>query len=331
MNQDNNNVVKSHISDSNESIDIIDIFMQLRRGKWILLAFVILTTVIAAIYLFVAKEKWTSEAIVTYPDSGQIVNYDNAMNVLYSQSPGGTPSVIDIQQRFFGRFYSSISALSEQLNNQEVKESLVAAGVSKDQSMPVRISYTSKNAADAQKTLTTYIQQINKRVVTELDNDLQVSIDSKLSGLKQELQNKEKVAQEKKDTRLKVLNQALIIAEQSNIKTPVVQQAESLSEDTLFVLGSNALSATIKNESTRPLPLDDSYFNTRQLFLSVSALKAQSTSTYAIRYIMKPTLPIKPDNPKKPLVVILGVLAGLIIGSIVVLSRNAVRKYAAKS
>jgi chain length determinant protein (polysaccharide antigen chain regulator) len=324
MNQDNNNVVKNHISEPAETIDLIDLIMQLWKGKVTIIAFAVAAVAIAAIYLFVAKEKWTSEAIVTLPDSGQIANYNNGMNVLYG---AGAPTIVDIQERFFGRFNSAISALSEQLDNQEKPEKLTIEESVKGQPVPLKVSYVSTSAAEAQKTLTTYIQQINKRVVGELDDDLKTSINSKVEDLKVDLTTKEKIAQEKKDKRLEILNQALIVAQQSNIKNTLVQQAETLSEDTLFVLGSDALSATIKNEATRPLPLDDSYFNARQSLLAINALKSKPETTYAFRYVMKPSLPIRRDSPKKGLTLVLGALVGLILGSGVVLGRNALRNY----
>jgi len=331
MNQVNNNIAHSHISVSHESVDLIDILLQLKRGKWIIIAFVILTTILATIYLSVAKEKWTSEAIITYPDSGQIANYNNAMNVLYSQNPTNAPNVVDLQQRFFGRFNAAISALSDQLDNQAVSEKLTITPSVKDQPVPLKISFTAATAGEAQKTLTTYIQQINKRVLNELDDDLQISIDAKIRDLKEELISKEVVAKEKNDTRLQAINQALIVAQQSNIKNTVVQQADTLSDDTLFVLGSNALSSMIKNEATRPLPLDRAYYSARQALLAISALKSKSDSTYSIRYVMKPNLPLRRDSPKKPLILILGALIGIILGAVVVLGRNAVRNYSLHS
>lgn len=322
MNQD-----KNHVNDSREVINLIDVIMQLRQGKWIIVTFVFLTTIISGIYLMVAKEQWISEAIVTYPDAGQIANYNNSLGILYSLNPTNAPAIVDVQKQFFGRFNSAISALSEQLDNQDVPEKLTMTPTVPDQIAPIKIRYTASSAADAQKTLITYIQQINKRVVTELDDDLNSSINSKLETLKNTLATKEKVAQEKKDERLQVLNQALIIAKQSNIKNTLVQQAETLSEDTLFVLGSEALSATIKNEATRPLPLDASYFNTRQMFLAVNVLKTSPSTTYSFSYVMKPNLPIRRDSPKIPLTLVLGVLVGVILGSGVVICRNAMRDY----
>lgn len=327
MNQDNSNVVRKHINERTEEIDLIDILVQLWKGKVTIAAFAVAAIIIAIIYIFVAKEKWTSEAIVTLPDSGQIANYNNAMDILYSQNPTSAPTAVEIQERFFGRFNSALSALSSQLDNQDKPEKLTIEESVKDQPVPLKISYVSSSAGEAQKRLTTYIQQVNKRVVTELEDDLKTSIDSKIEDLKVDLVTKEKIAQEKKDKRLEILNQALIVAQQSNIKNTLVQQAETLSEDTLFVLGSDALSSIIKNEATRPLPLDDGYFNARQSLLSISALKSKPDTTYAFRYVMKPSLPIRRDSPKKGLTLVLGVLVGIILGSGVVLGRNVLRNH----
>src|SRR5476649_487812 len=331
MNQNNNSMTKNQLNKSSDEIDLMDLVVQLWRGKWMVLSFAVIAIIIAIIYIFVAKQKWTSEAIVTYPDSGQIANYNNAMSVLYGQNPANAPTVIDVQQRFFGRFDASLSALSEQLDNQEIPEKLTIVPAVKDQPVPLKISYTAATAGEAQKTLTTYIQQINKRVLNELDDDLQISIDAKIRDLKEELISKEVVAKEKNDTRLQAINQALIVAQQSNIKNTVVQQADTLSDDTLFVLGSNARSSLIKNEATRPLPLDRAYYSARQALLAISALKSKSDSTYSIRYVMKPNLPLRRDSPKKPLILILGALIGIILGAVVVLGRNAVRNYSLHS
>ncbi|KQN68048.1 chain length determination protein [Serratia sp. Leaf51] len=328
MNQDKNSMTTDLSKKTSDEIDLMDLVIQIWRGKWIVVSFVVVAIILAVIYLSVAKQKWTSEAIVTYPDSGQIANYNNAMGVLYGLTPSSVPTVIDVQERFFGRFNSAISALSEQLANQPISEKLTIIPAVKDQPTPLKISYTASGAGEAQKTLTTYIQQINKRVVTELDNDLQTSINSKIEDLKQDLATQEKVAQEKKDLRLKMLNQALIVAQESHIKDTLVQQAETLSEDTLFVLGSDALSATIKNEATRPLPLDASYYNARQALMAISALKSKPDSTYALRYVMKPDLPVHRDSPKKSIILVLAVLLGGILGAGVVLARNAIKNYA---
>lgn len=323
MNRTDSNVTADHTNNQSEQIDLIDLLIQLWRGKIAIAAAMILAILIAVGYLVVAKEKWTSEAIVTLPDSGQVSNYSNAISVLDNQNL----TLIDVQQRFFGRFNSAIAALSEQLNNQQKPEKLTIESAAKDQPLPLKISYVANSAEQAQKTLNTYLQQINKRIVTELDDDLKTSVDSKISDLKDQLSAKEKVAKEKQQKRLDELNQALVVAQQSSITKPVVSQAETLSEDTLFVLGSEALSSMIKNEGSRPLPLDNSYFNARQALIAISELKSTPETTYAFRYVMKPTLPVRKDSPKKGLTLVLAALLGIIVGSGYVLGRNALRNY----
>lgn len=319
--------VNNNQREPEQQIDLLELIVELWRGKLTIVVFIIVAILLAVAYLFVAKEKWTSEAIVTLPDSGQIANYNNSMSILYGQNPTNAPTVVDVQERFFGRFNSAISALADELQNRADREDLRIEQTVKGQQVPLTISFTAHSAEQAQKKLDKYIQQINKQVVQELDADLQVNIDSKLEDLKASLATQIKVAQEQKDKRLAVLNQALLVAQQANIKDTLVQQAETLSEDTLFVLGSDALSSIIKNEGTRPLPLSDYYYQTRQVLLAVSALKSKPDSLYSFRYVMKPSLPIYRDSPKRALTLILAVLIGGIIGSGVVLLRHAIRNH----
>ena len=113
-----NNNIPGHNHDP-EQIDLIDLLMQLWRGKVTIFITVIVAIALAIGYLAVAKEKWTSTAIVTQPDVGQIAGYNNAMNVIYGPA---APKVSDLQEALIGRFSSAFSALAETLDNQEEPE-----------------------------------------------------------------------------------------------------------------------------------------------------------------------------------------------------------------
>ncbi|MTD42711.1 LPS O-antigen chain length determinant protein WzzB [Erwinia sp. CPCC 100877] len=325
MNQ--NSHAAEGVSRSPETVDLLDLMMQLWRGKKTIIAFVVIFVLLAVAYLFVAKEKWTSAAIVTLPDSGQIANYSNSMNILYGQNRSAAPTVKDIQERFFTRFNALISALSEELGNQEEKEKLLIEPTVKNQPVPLKISYVAPSAEEARKTLTAYIDKINQRVIDELNADLVTNINATMKDLKSSLDAQEASAKAQREQRLEILRQALKVAEQSNIKDTMVKQAETLSEDTLFVLGSDALAATIRNESTRPLPLKDQYYNTLQSYLAVKALAQKSDISRSFHYVMEPNLPVRRDSPKRGLTLVLAVLLGGMMGSGVVLARNALRNY----
>lgn len=315
-------------SNEPEQIDLIDLVVQLWRGKVTIILCVIVTILLAVGYLAVAKEKWTATAIVTQPDAGQLAHYTNAMNVLYGTD---APKVTDVQTGIIGRFSSAFSALSETLNNQEEPEKLTIDPSVKGQELPLKVSYTSTTAEAAQKTLAKYIQQVDLDVSKEINADLGMSITTRAAGLEQSLEAQEKVAKEQKALRVAQITEALKIAEQSGIKLPQVQQADQVSQDTMFMLGSDALSSMVNNEATRPLTFSDDYYLTRQNLLAVKALKVDPESIHAYRYVMKPTLPIRRDSPKKAITLVLAVLLGGMIGAGVVLGRNALRNYRPKT
>lgn len=326
MSQNSNNEVSSRHDP--EQIDLLDLIIQLWRGKWIIAAFVAIAIVLAGIYITIAKEKWTSSAIITQPDAAQLATYTNALNILYGSA---APSILDTQVRVVGRFNSAFSALAQALENQEAPEKLTIEAAVKGQSLPLTVSYVGETAEAAQKQLAQYIQQIDEQTAKELDVDLKDNIKQQIVTLNDSLQNQEKVSQEQKDLRIKQITEALKFAQAAKITTPQIQQTQDVTQDTMFLLGSEALNSMIEHESTRPLVFSGAYYQTKQNLLDIQNLNVDPASIHAYRYVMKPNLPIRRDSPKKGITLILAVLLGGIIGSGVVLGRNALRNYKPKA
>ncbi len=164
MRVENNNV--SGQNHDPEQIDLIDLLVQLWRGKMTIIISVIVAIALAIGYLAVAKEKWTSTAIVTQPDVGQIAGYTNAMNVIYGPA---VPKVSDIQTSLIGRYSTAFSALAETLDNQEEAEKLTIEPTVKNQPLPLAVSYVGETPEGAQKQLAKYIQQVDDQVNEELE------------------------------------------------------------------------------------------------------------------------------------------------------------------
>ncbi|MCN4951033.1 LPS O-antigen chain length determinant protein WzzB [Escherichia coli] len=318
-----NNNISGHNNDP-EQIDLIDLLMQLWRGKVTIFITVIVAIALAIGYLVVAKEKWTSTAIITQPDVGQIAGYNNAMNVIYGQA---APKVADLQEALIGRFSSAFSALAETLDNQEEREKLTIEPAVKNQPLPLAVSYVGHTAADAQQKLAQYIQQVDDRVNEELEKDLKDNIALGMKNLQDSLKTQEVVAQEQKTLRIRQIQEALQYANQAQVTKP---QIENITQDTLLLLGSEALESMIKHEATRPLVFSPNYYQTRQNLLDIESLKVDDLDIHAYRYVMKPTLPIRRDSPKKAITLILAVLLGGMVGAGIVLGRNALRNYNAK-
>ncbi|HFI1662059.1 TPA: LPS O-antigen chain length determinant protein WzzB, partial [Escherichia coli] len=323
---ENNNVSGQNYDP--EQIDLIDLLMQLWRGKMTIIISVIVAIAFAIGYLAVAKEKWTSTAIITQPDVGQIAGYTDAMNAIYGQA---APKVSDLQTSLIGRYSTAFSALAEALDNQEEPEKLIIEPSVKNQPLPLVVSYVGPTAEDAQKQLAAYIQQIDDKVNVELHKDLQNNIALRMKSLQDSLKTQEVVAQEQKDLRIRQIQEALQYANQAQVIKPQIQQTgDDITQDTLFLLGSEALESMIKHEATRPLVFSPNYYQTRQNLLDIENLNVDDLDIHAYRYVMKPTLPIRRDIPKKAITLILAVLLGGMVGAGIVLGRNALRNYNAK-
>ncbi|MBW9402007.1 LPS O-antigen chain length determinant protein WzzB [Leclercia sp. EC_58] len=326
MTQNNNNAV-TRSSDS-EQIDLIDLLLQLWRGKWIIAVFVAIALILSGVYLIFAKEKWTSTAIITQPDAAQIGSYSNALNILYGNN---APKLTEIQETVITRYNASFSALSQTLKNKEEPEQLVIEQTVKGQSLPLSISYINGSATAAQKQVAQYIQQVDEQIQKELEVDLKDNIKQQVATLKDVLSNQETIAQEQKDLRIRQITEALKYAEAANITTPKIQQTQDVTQETMFLLGTEALQSMIAHESSRPLTLSDSYYQNKQKLLDIQKLKIDPETIHAYRYVMKPDLPIRRDSPKRSIVLVLAVLLGGIIGSGAVLGRNALRNYNARA
>ncbi|RTP87649.1 LPS O-antigen chain length determinant protein WzzB [Enterobacter asburiae] len=326
MTQNNN----SQVSRSNdpEQIDLLDLMLQLWRGKWMIATFVVVFIALAIGYLSVAKEKWTSSAIIAQPDVAQIATYSNALNILYGSA---APTMLDVQTRVIGRFNSSFSALAQALENQEEPEKLTIEPAVKGEALPLSVSYTSTSAEAAQKQLAQYIQQVDEQTAKELAVDLKDNIKERIKTLNDSLQNQEKVAQEQKDLRIKQIAEALKNAEAAKIITPQIQQTQDVTQETMFLLGSEGLKSMIENEASRPLVFSAAYYQTRQNLLDIQNLNVNPDTIHVYRYVMKPDLPVRRDSPKKAVILVLAVLLGAIVGSGVLLGRNALRNYNPKA
>lgn len=310
-----------------DELDLLDVIAQLWRGKIIIAASVFIMMILTTIYLTYASEKWTSDAIVTQPSAGQVANYNAALNVLYSQYPQDKLAINDLQKQLFYRFSASISALSGSLQNLQAPEDLKVDQVVTGQNDPLRITFTDETGQQAQQQLRKYIQKVNDDVVDDFGADIERNLAVKERELGESLISQTQVAKDRKQQRIEVLRQALKIAEASNIQTSQLRQAEYLSDDTLYLLGTTALQAMIANESTKPLAFDDYYYGTQRALLSIKNLKIQVDNLQAYRFIMAPDLPIRRDSPKKTMTMLLAIIFGGVIGSVIVLGRNMARNY----
>lgn len=313
--------------DQEDEIDIFDILNQLWAGKKTIFLTTLLCVLLAVVYLFMAKEKWTSETIISQPSAGQVATYNNALTVLYTQNLQDKISLPDLQKQIFNRYSASAYALSGVLKNLDEPLKLDVAQTTKGKDDPLTISFTAATAKEAQQKLLHYITQLNTEVSDNYAVDMRTNIFVKSNGLKDSLAAQEKIAQDKKAHRIEVIKQALKIAESAKISSTQLNQAEYLSDDTLYLLGTSALTSMIANENTKPLELNDYYYDTQRTLLALTKLRIDFSKSQNFQFIKKPDLPLYRDSPKKGLTLVLAVVLGGILGSCIVILRNMSRNY----
>ncbi len=101
---------------------------------------------------------------------------------------------------------------------------------------------------------------------------------------------------------------------------PQIQQTQDVTQDTMFLFGgvmhwSRWLSTkrAVRWCSRQPT------IRLVKNLLDIESLKVDDLDIHAYRYVMKPTLPIRRDSPKKAITLILAVLLGGMVGAGIVL------------
>ncbi|WP_253851907.1 LPS O-antigen chain length determinant protein WzzB [Pantoea sp. OXWO6B1] len=316
-----------YVAERNDSgIDLIDLIVQLWRGRIIIISTIVVSVLIGIAYLHFVKEKWVSTSTLTLPAAGQVANYNAALSIVYADSPQDKPSLIGLQSQLFNRFSASMSALAGALNNLETPVTLTLNPV-KGSEDALNISLVAHSAKQAQMQLTQYISQINNEVVKDYGDDIKRNLSVKTRELTNTLDTYKQVALNQKEHRLEVIKQALTIANASDIGKLQVNQAEFLSDDTLYLLGSNALNAMVENENSKPLDFSKEYYEAQRALLAVTHLKIEVENLQAYRYISQPDLPIKRLSPRKGIALMIAFLIGALLGSVIVIGRNSLTSY----
>ncbi|EFE93657.1 LPS O-antigen chain length determinant protein WzzB [Serratia odorifera] len=312
-------------SSRGDDFSLIGVVLQLWQGKKTIIISIIVTLILGGIYLAVAKQQWTSEAVVSRPTAGQLANYNTAQNIIFTSSPQDKTSIPALQELLFNRFNGTMTSLSMSLQRMKTPLKLNVNPLVSGSNDPLRISFTATSAAEAQKKLQVYIDNVNRVVVNGAKDDIKSTLVVKKKELNETLAAQLGVAEEKKNQRLKVLREAVKVATAAKIQEPKVQMSEDLSDDSLFLLGAPALNSLLANESTRPLALDREYYETQRALIALNNYEENLDGLSAYRYIQRPDLPELRDSPKRALTILLALIVGLIVGSAIVILRNAVK------
>ncbi|MDY4479240.1 MAG: Wzz/FepE/Etk N-terminal domain-containing protein [[Pasteurella] aerogenes] len=215
-----------------------------------------------------------------------------------------------------------------------------------------RISFFSENPSEAQSTLQQFIAFINQSAFQLELEDFIVNLDEVVSDLNYEKTKFERDLTIQRKVQLENLTNALNIAKEAGIKeysksfgsanneatlqaiamseTKIPLSDSKLSDGTyLFMLGEKYLQAQIDVITQKGVIYPPRYYQVSELLKELEPLlvKTKEAKANAFSYQASPDYPVVKDKPKKAIILVIGAILGMILGSLYILiSQLFIRK-----
>jgi chain length determinant protein (polysaccharide antigen chain regulator) len=331
-----------------DEIDLIDLITQLWQKKWWIIGCMFLTTSIAGIYAFTAKEKWTATAVVNEPNFDTVSKYYQGIMLLKGNIDKDT-AIDEATGKLFKQFISQASSYNELSNfisqtdyfkklsegkseadivkllNQVVEKVTVV----KDKTNPIyTFNFPADTAAQANQLLEDYMEVANNNVITTQYEQLALQITDKKNIIKDQMDAFKTIAEEKRQDEIDNIKMAILMAENANIQKPVVSELSKLDPNSLFLLGREALNALLINIKSQPLVLDGAYYTLQRQYINLDTftMDIDKEQAQAFSYLQSPMEPISRDWPKRPMIILLGGIIGGLLGCGIVLVRDYAKR-----
>ncbi|WP_337264306.1 MULTISPECIES: LPS O-antigen chain length determinant protein WzzB [unclassified Serratia (in: enterobacteria)] len=323
--------------------------------RWLIIAIIVSFISIAAIYTFIAKEKWTATAVLLPPRVAQLGNYlelRRDYGLIIDQVV--EPKSLSVQ--LFNEFIEFASMTDEKmaflqksdyyqrsikkLNSAEEKQSWLLKAAEKqlnvkesknikDESSLI-ISIQADDASTAKNLLENYIKITNEKTFNVVNSELLNNINARVNKLQKERQDIIFDAKAKRKSEIKLLQNALAIARKGGINSSLYSSfsdKEGNVDSTNkyhFMIGEKIIAAELEQlQQSEPL-YSVRYYQIENELKQLAVLKQKKAEAQSYSYELSPLLPTQRDAPKTILILILGAFAGLICGIAVVLVQHTI-------
>ncbi|MDG2953765.1 Wzz/FepE/Etk N-terminal domain-containing protein [Bisgaard Taxon 10/6] len=323
----------------NDEIDLIDLIKILWKKKLTVILSAFLFTIVAAIYAFTAKEKWTSTTEVIEPTIVDMGAYGNA-KLRFAQISKLPDITIDtISKSLYAKFDRLAFSLNERRNffaqsdeykgliqdqDEKGKPKILSDLITEDTAVVRpdpkkntdmfgnRITFSAQTPENAQETLTQFIDFINEKAF-ELDkNEFQMEIAQQIDNLtneKKEIEESLMVQKEQNKDDSKPLN----VIPQSLPQTSSNSSSQSAQDSAL----DPAMALLVYGDDYSRMQLRIITGQINQLKALQNEVKGLKAQTYT--YQASPSYPVQRDWPKRAILLIVGAVLGGIVGCAVVL------------
>ncbi|EJF30855.1 LPS O-antigen length regulator Wzz(fepE) [Enterobacter sp. Ag1] len=344
----------SVITESSQEIDLIHLLSTLFAAKKTIIAITFAAALAGLGVSFLMPQKWSSKAVITPPESSQLIELHRAMVELTVLDAAPNVDAGHVYQAFLKDFDSQ-ALREEYLANSEYVKKLVNA-VNSDDSVKLHqaiqetaakfksvntadsklpdaipytswaLSFTGPNPEEAREVLSGYIHFIAQRVNQDVVQNLRYSVELKSAVEKDKLELDKRNLENQHKVNIQRLGYSLEVANAAGIKKPVYSNGQAVKDDPDYsvALGADGLAEKLKIESALKdvAELNASVQNREYYLTKLEQVKVNDVDFQPFRYQMNPSLPLKKEGPGKSLIVVLAALLGLIGACGYVLMRN---------
>ena len=328
-------------------IDLIALARGLWGQKWLILAVTLLVTVGAAAYAFLSKPIYQAQLFIMPPTQNGIAELNYGRGKSTELDPYSIKHVYDVfarnlqgeslRQTFFNEVYLPSLDESERKGAldrlyERFSRELVIKGAGKDTPDRYSVTVQGKDPVRATEWAKAYVARASEAAESELIKNVTAEAAVRARNLEQRIVSLRETAQRIREDRIQQLREALKIAEAIGLTSPSINStaAVDITVETGnkmdYQRGSKALAAEVKALESRAS--DDAFISDlrslqmRYNFYRKLNIDPESISVY--RQDGSVEVPQSPIKPRKAMILLLGILAGGVLGGFIALIRFAI-------
>ena len=335
----------SSTSSMGNEVDLRMLMVALWRQRFVIAGFVIMATVLAALYAFLSSPVYEAKIVVVPPTQNDIANYNYGRTPDNQLTPFTVKDVYSVflrnlqgetlRREFFNEIYLPSLSEEERKKSQEslysdFSKALTVTIAAKDNIDRYSVVARDEFPEQAAMFIDKYVARASDLAKKEMVKNISSEADVLARNLQQQIVLFREVGQREREDSITKLREALLVAEAIGLEKPpvvsgdsAVKIAGSLDEQPMYMRGTKALRAEIENLEARKS--DDPFINKLRTMQIKSkfytGLESNIMNVQVFRMDGEVKLPERPVQPKKAIILLVGILIGLIIGVMIALLR----------
>jgi len=323
---------------ASQEIDFGSVLRILWEQKWLVIGVAAITTALAAVYAYTSTPVYEARAYVIPPTQNDIANFNYGRSKEAELSPYKVKDVYGIfirnlqaeslRRKFYEEKYLPMLSSSEREGPQDVlysqfSKKIVVLPPSKDAPDRYLIIAQNKDPVVAKDWVSTYIERAGERAENEMFKNVSREAEVRARNLAHQIDSLRETGKQNREDAITKLREAREVASAIKLEkppiitgNPAVEIAGSMDGQLIYMRGTKALEAEIKNLEARVS--DDPFIGrlrdlqAKYSFFKELQARTRDVAVYRIDgAVERPDTPVK---PKKVVITLLGLLCGLVLG-----------------